>query len=80
MLLTVDQQVMPTARQTPGWNGAVVLTGADGLRGMTVTFWDSLETLVASGRDAKMFLEAASAAGVDVGIERFEVVMDERPE
>ncbi len=81
-MLFVEQQVVPATRDAPGWKGVLNLASADGRRGMTLTFWDSLETLVASGRDANMFLGSASAAGVDVvsRVERLEVILEERPE
>jgi heme-degrading monooxygenase HmoA len=77
----VAEQVVPASRQTPGWKGVLGLASPDGRRGLTLTFWDSLETLVASARDASSFRGAASAAGVDVASsDRLEVVLDERPE
>jgi hypothetical protein len=78
----VADQVVPVSRETPGWKGLLGLTSADGRRGLTLTFWDSLETLVGSSRDARAFYRAEDTAGVDIvsSVERLEVIMDERPE
>ena len=77
----VEQQVVPATRDAPGWKGVLSLASADGRLGMTLTFWDSLEALVASGRDANMFRGAASTAGdVVTHVERLEVILEERPE
>jgi hypothetical protein len=78
----VEQQVVPTIRELSGWKGAVGLASPDGRRALMLIFWDSLETLVASAGDMRLFQESAASSGVNVvtGVERFEVILDERPE
>jgi heme-degrading monooxygenase HmoA len=77
----VAEQVVPASRQMPGWKGVLGLASADGRRGLTLTFWDSLEALAASSHDAGQFRGAGSTVGMDVvSSERLEVVLDERPE
>ena len=78
----VAEQAVPAIRDRPGWKGALALESPDGRRGLTLVFWDSLETLVGSAHDTNLFYESAAAAGVNVvtGVERFEVVLDERPD
>ena len=78
----IGEQVVAVSRQTPGWKGVLSFVSYDGRRGMTLNFWDSYETLIASGHNANAFHGAASATGMNVvtGVERLEVILDERPE
>ena len=71
-------QVIPAASVAPGSKGALALAGSSGRSALALTFWDSMETLREAGRPD---LELAGAIpGLEFGVERYELVADERPE
>jgi heme-degrading monooxygenase HmoA len=83
VLRQIVDDVIPAERAMPGWMGAVALASENRQRGVVITFWDSVEHLVASGRDARTGAGGAGeGAGLDVvsGVQPLEVVLDERPE
>jgi len=81
-LRRIVDQVIPISRELPGWKGALALATESRRRGFVVTFWDSVENLVSSGRTAGEFRGAGERAGMDVvsNVERLEIVLDERIE
>lgn len=76
----VDETI-PLARDLAGWKGALALATETRQRGLVVTFWDSVENLMAGGRSfAELGREEGRDPDVVAGIQRFEVVHDERPD
>jgi hypothetical protein len=71
-------EVVPAANAAPGSKGAVALAASSGRRAVVLTFWDSLETLRDAGRPDRHFPDSIS--GLEIGIDRFELVADERPD
>jgi heme-degrading monooxygenase HmoA len=76
-LRKVVDHVTPLVRELPGWKGTLALATENRRRGLVVTFWDSVEHMVASGRTTA---ELRADADVVAGIERLEIVHEERPE
>jgi len=74
------ETVLPAARQMSGFKGMLMLGDRSTGKGLAITLWESEEALRAS-EDAASKLRSQSAAdtgGQIVGVERFEVVLDER--
>jgi heme-degrading monooxygenase HmoA len=65
-------------RQLDGFARAFLLVDRDGGRAVTVTLWDSVETLEASAsRAAHLRDEASETAGATIGsVDSFEVALD----
>jgi heme-degrading monooxygenase HmoA len=63
-------------RETEGLQNAYFLLGCDSDRAVTVTFWESRETMAASRvKASRLRSDAASSVGGDVvSVEEFEVV------
>jgi heme-degrading monooxygenase HmoA len=81
VLRQVSEQVTAVARTLPGFSGTLMLASQDRCRALLLTFWDSLEDLVASGATARELRSAGARAGVDVvsRVDSLEVILDERP-
>lgn len=76
----VRETVLPAARELEGFAGILVLADRTTGRSMGITFWETEEALRASEEAAdRMRSEAAAEAGEEiVGVERYEVVLEER--
>jgi hypothetical protein len=70
----VDDTI-PGARDQPGWKGALALANDNRSHGVVITFWDSVQSLVAHTRVE----QAPTPQGARRTRDRFEVVHDERP-
>ncbi len=70
----VDETI-PGARDQPGWNGALAFANDNRSHGVVITFWDSVQSLVAHAR----LDQTPSPPGVTRMRDRFEIVHDERP-
>jgi len=81
-LRRVVDDVVPELRELPGWRGALALATENRSRAIVVTFWDSVEALVSGGRTARELRRPDGSPGTSVvtGIERLEIVLDERVE
>jgi hypothetical protein len=77
-LALIRDQVIPAASDVTGWRGIIALVDRTSGRSLTITFWDSEESLVASDAWAdKARSEAASTmAEKIVSVERYEVALD----
>jgi heme-degrading monooxygenase HmoA len=71
----VDESI-PGARDQPGWKGALALASESREHGVVITFWDSVQSLLANAR----LQLAPLPQGVHRTRDRFEVVHDERPD
>ena len=71
-------QVIPAASVAPGSKGALALAGSSGRSALALTFWDSMETMLDVGRSDQQALQ--EIPGLEVWIERYEIVADERPD
>jgi hypothetical protein len=81
-LRVVVDHVIPLSRNLPGWKGALALATEDRHRGLVITLWDSVENMVGSGRTMRQELEGAgegAGTNVAVGVERFEIVLEDLP-
>ena len=70
-------EFVPEAGAKPGSKGALALADSLGQRAFALTFWDSIDSLVGSGRPDRELEEAVPGLRVDV--DRFELVAEERP-
>ena len=80
-LQVVNEQVVPAAKRLSGFERMLVLVDRASGKTLAVTLWDSEEAMQASEDAAgSMRSSAAEASGADdVGVERFEVVVDATP-
>ena len=73
------EQILPAARLQDGFKGIFILFDSESGRSLSVTLWESEEDMHASEAAAlRARTESAEAAGeVVVGVERYEVVLQE---
>lgn len=72
--------VLPSARQLPGFMGVLTLADRSSGKTLSVTLWESEEAMKDSEEAAKKIRQdAVSALGEEIlSVERFEVVLDEK--
>ena len=72
--------VLPAARDLSGFKGMLVFGDRTAGKGVAVTFWESEQAMRDSEEAATRMRADAAAAGGEaiVGVERFEVLIDER--
>jgi hypothetical protein len=72
--------ILPRARQVPGWKGAIGLADRRSGRIKLITLWESADALRASEEQANQLRqEAADAGGQRIaGVDRYEVAVSER--
>ena len=70
----VDETI-PGARDQPGWKGALAFANDNRSHGVVITFWDSVQSLIAHAR----LEQSPTPQGVTAARDRFEIVHDERP-
>jgi hypothetical protein len=75
-LREVVDETIPSARDQPGWKGAQAFANDNRSHGVVITFWDSVQSLVAHARLG----QGPPLQGVRRTRDRFEVVHDERPD
>lgn len=75
------QDILPRARQLPGFQGAIAMVDRDKGRTLLVTLWESAEKMRSSEEQAdKLRQESAEAGrGRVVGVERYEVMYAKLP-
>jgi heme-degrading monooxygenase HmoA len=73
------EQILPVARLQDGFLGILLLFDRESGRSLSVTLWESEEEMKASEDAARRArTESAEAAGeIIVGVERYEVVLQE---
>lgn len=80
-LQVVREQVLPRARQIPGFKGVLSLVDRETGKGITATLWESEEAMRASDEAADS-LRGQAVGAVEgselVSVERYEVAIDER--
>lgn len=77
----VQEQVLPMARELPGFKGILSVANRSTGDGFTVTLWESEEAMAASDEAADAMRGQAVGAieGSEVvSVDRFEVMIDER--
>jgi heme-degrading monooxygenase HmoA len=74
------ENVVPAARQLPGFKGVLSLADRSSGKTLTVTLWESEQAMKDSEEAANKLRQDAASAMSDeiVSVERFEVVLDER--
>jgi hypothetical protein len=79
-LRLVLEHVLPVTRTLPGWKGSIGLASPDRRRGLTLSIWESEETMQRSTTDAMRFKDM-TPKGVSISnVDRLEVVFEESPE
>ncbi len=75
-----EEDILPRARQIPGWVGVLSLGDRSTGRAKLVTLWESVDALHASEERAdRLRKESAEVAGETItGVERYEVAVAER--
>lgn len=75
-----EEDILPRARQIPGWVGVLSLGDRSTGRAKLVTLWESVDALHASEEQAdRLRKESAEGAGETItGVERYEVAVAER--
>ncbi len=80
-LKVMREQILPQARDIAGFKGVLSLVDRETGKGLTATFWESEEAMKASEEAANQ-LRGQAVGAVDgmelVGVERYEVELDER--
>jgi heme-degrading monooxygenase HmoA len=76
----LKETVLPAARQLAGFKGVLAMVDRSSGKSLAVTLWESEQAMRDSEEAANKIREdAAGATGEQiVGVERFEVVLDER--
>jgi hypothetical protein len=76
-----EQQVIPLLRQQPGYRGAVLDVNRDTGEAWGISYWESLEALNANEHESTRRRPdaAASVNASVVDVERYEVVIFDRP-
>ena len=79
-LKVVREKILPAARELEGFAGMLALADPSTGKSMGITFWQTEEALKASEQAAdRMRNESAGETGDQVaGVERYEVMLDER--
>jgi heme-degrading monooxygenase HmoA len=74
----IQQQIVPAAADISGWRGIIGLVDRANGRSLTITFWDSEESLAASEAWADQARsEAAEAMAESItAVDRYEVALD----
>ena len=74
-----EENVLPKARQLPGWKGFMSLVDRESGRSKLITFWESEEALRASEEQGDRLREqAAEGAGETIsGVERYTVAFNQ---
>lgn len=80
MQTQVRDNVLPKAKEIPGFKGVLSMADRSSGKTVTVTFWETEQTMKDSEEAAnKLREDTASELGEQIlGVERFEVVLDER--
>jgi heme-degrading monooxygenase HmoA len=75
------ENIIPTARQMEGYKGVLSLGDRTSGKGVTLTFWETEETMRASEDAAnKLRQQAADDMQEEIaGVERFEIFINEAP-
>jgi heme-degrading monooxygenase HmoA len=78
----VQERILPAARELDGFAGMLVLSDRSTGRSMGITLWKTEQALKASEEAAdRLRSEGTAEAGEEiVGVERYEVTLDERGE
>ncbi len=80
-LKVVREQVLPQARQIPGFAGVLSLVDRETGKGITVTLWES-EAALRTSEEAADRLRGQAVSAVEgselLSVERYEVAIDER--
>jgi heme-degrading monooxygenase HmoA len=81
LLKVLRESVLPTARQMEGYKGVLSLGDRTSGKGVTLTFWETEETMRASEDAAnKLRQQAADDMQEEIaGVERFEIFINEAP-
>jgi hypothetical protein len=76
----LTESVLPSARQITGFKGLLAMVDRSSGKSLAVTFWESEQAMKDSeGAADRIREDAAAASGEQIlGVERFEVVLDER--
>jgi heme-degrading monooxygenase HmoA len=77
---SLTESALPAARQIAGFKGVLAMVDRSSGKSLTVTFWESEQAMKDSEEAAdRIRQDAAEASGEQIlGVERFEVVLDER--
>ncbi|MGH3133532.1 MAG: biotin/lipoyl-containing protein [Gaiellaceae bacterium] len=80
-LRDVEDNILPKLRDISGWRGITTLIDRQIGRALTITFWDSDESLRGSEEIANQLRKEAAEAGGETitGVERYEIVLNEIP-
>ncbi len=80
MQTQVRDNVLPKAKEIPGFKGVLSMADRSSGKTVTVTFWETEQTMEDSEEAAnKLREDTASELGEQIlSVERFEVVLDER--
>jgi len=80
-IIVTREKALPQARQIQGFKGALSLVDRTTGKGLTITLWESEESLRTSDEAASQIrsdaVSAISGAEI-VSVERYEVAIDER--
>lgn len=74
----IEQHIVPAAADITGWRGIIGLVDRANGRSLTITFWDSDESLAASEQWADQARSEAAAAIAEsiTAVDRYEVALD----
>jgi heme-degrading monooxygenase HmoA len=74
------RQVLPSVRELAGFKGLLAMVDRSSGKSMAVTLWESEQAMKDSEDAANKIREDTAAATGEqiIGVERFEVVLDER--
>lgn len=80
MVKQAQESVIPAARQLAGYQGILVLGDRGSGKSIAITLWESEQAMRESEEAANKLRSEASEAGGEeiVGVERFEVLLEER--
>jgi heme-degrading monooxygenase HmoA len=67
MVKIYRDSVVPAGKKQKGFKGALLLTGPDGSKGMSVTFWESEADMVAGEKGPYYQEQIAKLAGLMTG-------------
>ncbi len=75
-----QENVLPRARQLPGWKGVLSLIDRESGRGSLITFWESAEAMDSSeAQGDQLRRQSAEASGGTIrAVERYDVVFSRR--
>jgi heme-degrading monooxygenase HmoA len=74
-----QENVLPKARQLPGWKGFISLVDRGSGSSKLITFWESEEALRASEEQGNLLRQQAAEGGGETisGVERYEVAFNQ---